>query len=450
MTEHTFYEYVKAHTTDFFDYIRFRSISAQNQEIPETADWLVQQFNALNAQQATKWNDQGGNPVVFAEFKGHSDKTILFYNHYDVQPPEPLAEWRSDPFEPTVNDGKIYARGICDDKGELMSRLTAIQYFQTHGGLPVNVKFFVEGGEEVGSPHIEDYVAAHREALSSDVCIWEGGGKDENDHFQITCGLKGIVDFDLSVTTADKDIHSSLAAYAPNAAWRLVQALASLRSPDGKVLVKGFYDDIEPLDDTTRAFISKMQFNAEKAANNVGLKRSLITDDPAYQLVNGATMTINGISSGYEGDGIKTIIPKAASAKADCRLAPGQDPEKVFDLISKQLVANGFTDVKLHYNIGEKPFRTNMNDPFVKLNERVAKSVYGNNVAVIPNTPGGGPAYPFYDVLHDPILMVGIHYAGSGPHAPNEHIRVTDYQQGTVFMMELLDAYGKEGEADAK
>ncbi|MBW1606144.1 M20/M25/M40 family metallo-hydrolase [Lactobacillus sp. Sy-1] len=437
------YEYVQKHTADFFDYIRFQSISAQDKDIQKTADWLVEQFQKLGAKFATEWNNQGANPVVFASFEGASDKTLLFYNHYDVQPPEPLDEWVTNPFEPTVKDGKVFARGISDNKGELMSRLVAVKYFQDHGGLPVNVKFFVEGAEEVGSPQIEDYVFAHQDELKSDACIWEGGGKDENETFLITCGLKGIVDFDLRVTTATKDTHSSLAVYTPNAAWRLIQALSSLRSPSGQVLVDGFYDDVKPLDKTTQFFVDQMQFNPKEVANSLGLKSKLITDDPTGELVNGSTMTVNGFSSGYEGEGIKTIIPKEASAKVDCRLVPDQDPKKVFEAVQKQLSKNGFSDVEVHYNVGEKPFRTDLNDPFVKVNLSAAKSVYGDKVAVIPNTPGGGPAFPFYDILDDPILMVGVHYSGSGAHAPNENIRLADFEQGTVFMIELLATYGK-------
>ncbi len=222
-------QYALATLPSLYQYLKLPSISAQNQGITETADWLINQFSKLGAKRVEKWHDQGGNPIVFAEFEGQVDRTVLFYNHYDVQPPEPVAEWQTDPFEPTVRDGKLFARGTCDDKGELMSRLTLIKYFQEHGGLPVNLKFFVEGEEEIGSPHVDQSVIAHATDLAADVCIWEGGGKDEEENFQVTCGLKGIVSFDLHVQTAAVDLHSSLASYADNAAWRLVQALASLR-----------------------------------------------------------------------------------------------------------------------------------------------------------------------------------------------------------------------------
>ncbi|GAP03093.1 acetylornithine deacetylase/succinyl-diaminopimelate desuccinylase-like protein [Fructobacillus pseudoficulneus] len=443
MNREKFDNYVNQHLTDYFPYLALESISTQNKNIPETAAWLQEQFDQLGATETEVWHDQGANPVVYAYFKGNSDKTVLFYNHYDVQPSDPLPEWHTDPFQATVKDDKIYARGICDDKGELISRLTVVKYFMENGGLPVNLKFFVEGAEEIGSPKVGDYVKAHQDKLTSDVCIWEGGGKDENEDFQITCGLKGIIAFDLEVTTAARDIHSSLAAYAPNAAWRLVQALNSMKSFDGDVLVDGFYDEVKELPAATQNVVQETTFNRQKAIENAGIKAELVSDQPEYDLVNGTTMTINGLSSGYQGAGVKTIIPKTASAKVDCRLVPDQDPDEIFDLVRKHLDRNGFNDIKLTKTASVQPFRTNLDDSFVKLAQSVANEVYGDHVALVPNMAGGGPAFPFYDVLNDAIIMVGVHYAGSGPHAPNEHIRIQDFVEGSAFMAELLEHYSR-------
>lgn len=424
------------------DYLRIPSISAQNKGINETNEWIMKQFKDLGAAKVEKWTDQGGNPVVFAEFNGKSDKTVLFYNHYDVQPPEPLDEWKTKPFEPTVVGDKLVARGVCDDKGELMSRLTVVKYFNEHGGIPVNLKFFVEGEEEIGSPDVDKYVRAHADQLQADVCIWEGGGKDESENFQIVCGAKGIASFNLHVKTAAADLHSSLASYADNAAWRLVQALASLRTPDNRVAVDGFYDDIEKLTPSEEKATQSMAFDADKVRANYGLTRPFVYNDPREELVNGATMTINGLNAGYTGDGVKTIIPKEASAKLDCRLAPNQDPQKIAGLISKQLEKNGYGDVQLDYLLGEDAFRSDLDHPFVKLNKKVADKVYtSEKVRLIPNMPGGGPMKQFADSVHAPIVMVGIHYSGSHPHSPNENIRLADYKQGTYFLARLLEEY---------
>ncbi|MFD1125430.1 M20/M25/M40 family metallo-hydrolase [Lentilactobacillus raoultii] len=423
-------------------YLKIPSISAQNKGITETDEWLMNKFNNLGAVKVEKWIDQGGNPVIYAEFTGNSDKTVLFYNHYDVQPPEPLNEWRTKPFEPTIIDGKMYARGVCDDKGELMSRLTIVKYFNNHGGLPVNLKFFVEGEEEVGSPNVGKYVKAHAEQLKADACIWEGGGKDENDNFQIVCGAKGIVSFNLHVKTANADLHSSLASYADNAAWRLVQALSSLRNSDNRIAIDGFYDDIQKLTPTEEKATQSMDFDSDKVKTNYGLTRPFVYANPKEELVNGTTMTINGLNAGYTGKGVKTIIPKEATAKLDCRLAPNQQPKKIASLISKQLVKNGFEDVKLEYLLGEDAARSNLENPFIQLTNRVADTVYTPlKVRLIPNMPGGGPMKQFQDSLHVPIVMVGIHYSGSHPHSPNENIRINDYQQGTYFLAKLLESY---------
>ncbi|WP_412989223.1 M20/M25/M40 family metallo-hydrolase [Pediococcus siamensis] len=420
--------------------LKIPSISAQNKGIEETKTYLMQKFKDLGAKKVEEWHEPGANPVVFAEFSGQADKTVLFYNHYDVQPPEPLEEWRTEPFEPTFADGYLYARGAGDDKGELMSRLSVVSYFQSHGGLPCNLKFFVEGGEEVGSPKVPDFVAHHKAALQTDVCVWEGGDKSSEENYDITTGVKGIVSFDLAVKTADVDIHSSLAAYVDNAAWRLVEALSSLKdSETGEVLVEGFYKDVEGLDESTQRVVETMDFDEETVRRTYGLRRPLVTNDPKYALVNAPTMTVNGLSSGYEGDGVKTIVPKEARAKLDCRLVPSQDPETIFHLVEAQLKKNGYGDVKATFNLGEDAFRSDINDPFVKACVQTAKQVYGQERAkLIPNSAGGGPEKPFFDNLQVPVVSIGVGYAKSGAHAPNENIRVKDYQEGVYYFTELF------------
>jgi acetylornithine deacetylase/succinyl-diaminopimelate desuccinylase-like protein len=431
--------YVENKLPELFDYLRIPSISAQNKGIKQTVTWIVNSFKSLGAIKIEKWTENGGNPVIFAEFKGNSKQTVLFYNHYDVQPPEPLNEWKTDPFEPVAKEGKLYARGVCDDKGELMSRLSLISYFNEHGGLPVSIKFLIEGEEEIGSPRVGKYVHDHAAQLAADECIWEGGGKDEHDNFQITCGLKGIASLDLEVTTAKKDLHSSLATFADNAAWRLVDALASLRDKDGRILVDGFYNDVVPLDEATETAIKKINFDRKKMQENYGLLRPVLTNGTAASLINGNTITINGLISGYQGEGSKTIIPSKAIAKVDCRLIPNQDPQEISQLIQKQLIKNGFDDIKVKLNHGEFAFRTKLDSKLIKLCKKIGNEVYGeNNCLIVPNMPGSGPAQQFNSELEVPIVMIGIHYAGSGPHSPNENIRLSDYKQGSFYLYKVL------------
>ena len=437
-------EYALDHWHDFKEYLEHPSISAQHKGINETSDWLVQTFKDLGAKTATKWDDQGGNPIVFAEFNGHSDYTVLFYNHYDVQPPEPLDEWKSAPFKPTEKNGKLVARGVCDDKGELMARLGVVKYFNEHGGLPVNLKFFVEGEEETGSRHVPLYVNAHQDELKADACIWEGGGKNSVDHFEVVAGVRGIVSFDIKVKTANADIHSSLASYVPNAAWRLLEGLGSLRDPHtGRITVNNFYSDIEPLTTDEKTAVDEMDFDEDNVKETYGLKRPLVTNHPREELVNGTTLTINGLSAGYEGAGVKTIVPKEASAKLDCRLAPNQEPKKVMELLKEQLRVNGYDDFEVHLNVAEDAWRTPMKDPFVQQALKTARVVYGPMTKFVPNTAGGGPVQPFGETLNLPVVMVGVHYAKSGPHAPNEHIRLSDYAEGSYYLATFLNQLGE-------
>lgn len=439
---------VEQFARDYFDhlapYVRLESVSAQHRGIQDTTDWLQQTFRELGASYATQWNEPGGNPAVFAQFKGASDHTILFYNHYDVQPPEPLAEWHSEPFEPTfLDDGTVRARGIGDDKGELMCRLTAVRYLQDHGGLPCNLKFVVEGEEEVGSGHFDDYVAHHADDLAADVCVWEGGSKNEQEHFTVTGGVKGILAFDLSVRTADVDLHSSLGAYVDNAAWRLIDALHSLRTPERRLAVDGYYDLVETMSAGTRAAVDRMDFDADGLRERAGLRQPFLRDDPKLASVNEPSLTVNGFESGYTGDGVKTVIPREAHAKLDCRLAQGQTPQACFDLIRAQLDRNGFRDVEMTFQLGEDPFRSDLDDPYFAAATDVAKAVYGtDNVRVVPNSAGGGPQAPVAATLGLPIVSVGCGYYGSGAHAPNESLRVRDYQQGAWYMVELMRRMG--------
>ncbi len=426
-------------------YLEIPGIAAEHRGIDETVAWLVNTFRSLGASTVETWNQFGGNPVVFAEFNARQQQTVLFYNHYDVQPAGDNSLWQTPPFEPTIRDGKLYARGISDDKGELMARLSVVKYYQQHGGLPCNLKFVVEGEEEIGSLHIANYVQHYAKRLAADACIWEGGMKNERERFQVTCGMKGIMAFEMTVTTAEKDIHSSQASYIDNAAWRLVKALNSLVDEQGKVKVAGFYDQVVPLDEQTKQAIQQMDFDAAKIKQQYGLKRPFVSSDPKTALVAGSTLTINGLSAGYEGQGAKTIIPHQARAKLDCRLYAGQEPHHIFELIQQQLRENGFADLQLSYLAGEEAFLTPLTNPFVQLCLQTAREVYGQDSSLlVPNVPGGGPGRCFQKTLQVPIVLVGIHYAGSDPHSPNENIRLKDYQEGSYYLAKLLASFGQE------
>ncbi|NLR08764.1 MULTISPECIES: M20/M25/M40 family metallo-hydrolase [Lactobacillaceae] len=429
-------------------YLSVETVAAKHLGIAETVSVIEQAFQDLGAV-VTVWRDiPGSNPFVFATLpagpNGNADKTLLFYNHYDVQPAEPLEEWDSAPFQLTEKDGRYVARGASDDKGELMVRLSAVKALQQTGGLPCNLKFVLEGEEEIGSPHIQPMTEKHAADLAADAIIWETGGKDADENFQVTCGVKGIVSFNVTTKSAESDLHSSLATFVDNAVWRLVQGLATLRGAKGEVLVDGLNEGVKPLTPTEQAAINDLPFNEAATRQNFGLKLPLLSDKPAEALVNRPSITINGISGGYEGDGLKTVLPKEARAQLDCRLVPGQDPRHVAELVQQQLNRNGFSDLHVSYNQGEPAFRSDLTDDFVQTAVATAHEVYGDAVKLVPNAGGSGPQAPFAEAVGAPIVSIGSTWAGSGAHAPNENVRVKDYAQATRYTARVLQNFSQK------
>ncbi|WP_246945281.1 M20/M25/M40 family metallo-hydrolase [Bacillus pinisoli] len=431
------------------DYLRLPTISAQNKAIPETVEFVVQLFEDAGGESKVL-DDLGGNPVVYGFFpagpNGDSDKTLLFYNHYDVQPPEPLNEWNSEPFEPTVVDGKLVARGVADNKGDLIARLTAIKVLQQlDGGLPCNIKFMVEGEEEIGSPNLAPYLKEYKDLFKADACIWEFGGKDEEERVNMVAGIKGMAYMELTCIGADIDMHSSVGAYVDNAAWRLVQALATMRNEKNEILVKGFYDGIEEPTELEKEVVSNLPFNEEAVEKLYGLKRPLITAakgvDPREAMVFQPTMTICGIESGYTGEGAKTVLPKSAKVKLDCRLVPGQDPNHILATIQTHLKAHGFDDIEVVLINGQKAYRSDYNHPFVAHVLETASAVYEKDPVLTPNSAGTGPMYEFGHQLQVPVVSTGVGWIESKAHAPNESVRLADFEEGVVHLAYMLTGF---------
>ncbi len=388
-----------------------------------------------------------GAPVVFAERKGRADKTLLFYNHYDVQPPEPLELWDSPPFEPTLRDGKLFARGVSDDKGHLVSRLFAIDaILAEEGDLPCNIKFVVEGEEEVSSVNLKDFITAHRDRLAADACVWEFGYVDHLDTPIQYLGLRGICYVELSVETASQDVHSGLGgSIFPNAAWRLVWALNTLKSPDEKILIPGFYDSVKAPTQRDIDLFKAVPDSSDEYRQRYGIRQFLKGLQGGVELhvaeVFEPTCTICGLTSGYQGPGSKTVLPARASAKVDFRLVPDQTPEQVLDLLRAHLDTQGFEDVQIQYLGGEAPARTDPDDPFVQLVVDAAREVYGRPMQVVPMTGGSGPNHIFIEALHLPVVTAGVGYPGAQAHAPNENIRLDLYLKGAKHIVRILKEF---------
>jgi acetylornithine deacetylase/succinyl-diaminopimelate desuccinylase-like protein len=424
------------------------SVAAQNWGLEETAQLVADMLTERGF--SAQILPTGGAPVVVAERKGRVDKTLLFYNHYDVQPAEPLDLWDSPPFEPSIREGKIYARGISDDKGHFVSRLFAIDaLLASEGELPCHVKFVVEGEEEVGSVHLPEFIKTHQTLLAAGACIWEFGGVDHREVPMQHLGMRGICYVELSVETAKIDVHSGLGgSIFPNAAWRLIWALRSLKGLDEHIRIPGFYDPIKPPTERDRQLLEALPEVAEEYKSRYGVKSFLkgLTGgvDLLLEEVFQPTCTICGLTSGYQGPGSKTVLPAKASAKVDFRLVPDQTPPQVLKQLRAHLDAEGFSDVEITFLGGGPPARTDPDDPFVQLVVDSAAGIYDHPMEITPMVGGSGPNHAFIHYLNLPVATAGVGYPGSQGHAPNENMRIDLYLKGAKHITRILKAFAKK------
>jgi acetylornithine deacetylase/succinyl-diaminopimelate desuccinylase-like protein len=424
------------------------SVAAQHWGLEECAELVGDMLHGRGFN--VEIHPSGGAPIVYAERQGRSDKTLLFYNHYDVQPAEPLELWDSPAFEPQLRDGKLYGRGVSDDKGHITSRLFAIDaLLHESGKLPCNVKFIIEGEEETSSLHLNDFVKNNREKLAADACIWEFGNVDHREVPMQYLGLRGICYVQLSVETAKSDAHSGVGgSIFPNAAWRLVWALSSLKGSDERIRLPGHYDNVKPPSQRDRELMAALPDAADEFKRMFGVDHFLkgLTGGTDLRIaeVFEPTCTICGLTSGYQGKGTKTVLPARASAKVDFRLVPDQTPEQVLKRLRQHLDAEGFSDVHIEYLGGESPSRTDPDDPFVELVVKAAEPVYGVPMQIVPLTGGSGPNHVFASTLGLPIVTAGVGYPGSLAHAPNENLRLDLYLKGAQHIARILDAFGSE------
>lgn len=428
------------------------SVSAKGAHQEECAELVVELMRA-HGLEARTIPVPGGPPVAFGEARTATDDapTVLFYNHYDVQPAEPLDLWDSPPFELTFRDGNAYARGAADDKGHIVSRLLALDAVrQANGGsLPFHVKFLAEGEEEVGSPHLGPWICieANRDLLRADHCIWEEGGVDEQGNPRLYCGMRGIAYFELSVRTLAYDAHSGVGgSLLPNAAWRLVWALATLKSPQERILIPGHYDSARLPSLRDLALLDAVPDDEEYFRSQFGLPEGGFlggaqTTGLEYRrrAVFEPTLTLCGLDSGWQGAGAKTVLPGEAKAKIDFRLVPDQDPDTVHRNLRAHLDAHGFAEIEIRYLGGQRPARVDPDHPLVRLAVETAEEVYTKPACVVPIVGGSGPMWWFSGLLGLPITSPGIEYPGVRVHAPNEHIRLTDFTQGTRHLAYLLN-----------
>ena len=429
--------------------IRQPSVSAKNEGIEECAKLVSKLLKKSGISSEILRLKKHVAPVVFGEIKSKQNpgKTLMFYNHYDVQPAEPFDLWDDPPFSGTRKGNKIFGRGATDDKGELITRIKAVEAcLKTTGDVPCNVKFVIEGEEETGSAHIENYLKKYKKKFSCDGVIWEFGYVDAKNRPIIGLGMKGLLFVELSVKESIRDAHSSLAVLIKNPAWRLIDAIKTLRDSDGKILIKDWYKEVtsfskndleliktEPFDEN----VFKKEFGVTSFVGNkkgMAAKKALVGD---------ATCNIAGFVSGYTGDGAKTVLPGNALVKIDFRLIPKMDPKKQILRLKKHLKSKGFEDVKIKVFHGEAAARTNSSDPFVTQVKEAADNSFGTSILNVSNA-GTGPMYPFVDILKAPCISIGSTYMFSRIHSPNEFARVDLLKKTTKCMCLIMNNFGND------
>jgi len=420
------------------------SISSEGLGLEEMADLLTEMLRQVGLEAEQVPTD--GPPVILARIGGEGEKTLLLYNHYDVQPVDPPEAWSSPPFQPTVRGEKLYARGVADNKGAIVARLGAIEsYLRTRDRLPVNLVWVIEGEEEVGSLHLHQFVKTHREMLQSCFgCVWEAGGKNARDRYEIALGCKGLLYLELRVRGAGRDLHSALAATVVSPAWRLLWALNSLKGPDGRIRIPGFYDDVLPPTPAQRQALADWDYPEDEVRALYGLDGFLdgLTGMALKErLIFGPTCNIDGFHTGYTGPGSKTVLPSEAYAKVDFRLVPDQQPRRVVELLRAHLDAAGFPDVEIAWWEGEAPAAGDPDHPFVQAAIRAAETVYGHPPAVLPMMAGTGPVHLLCGQFGVPIATAGVGYADSRGHAPDENIRLADFVEHVRYIAALLDRF---------
>ena len=433
------------HLDEFRRLVEVPSVSTEGRGIDECAQTVASLLEQRGF--ATEIRPTAGNPVVCAWGGAAGGPTLLFYEHYDVQPVEPLEEWTAEPFAITERDGTYIGRGTADTKGHIMCRIAAVDAVrEIFGHDPIRYAFMIEGEEEVGSPNLEAFIHEHADDFRADGCLWEFGGVDDEGRPSVTLGLKGIASVELRAQVPSRDVHSSFGAVIDNPLYRLASAIASLRDDEGRVTIDGFYDDVRPL---TRAELKAIEDEPRRGDHlkaEYGLERFL-GDASGFELnrrLNAEPcLNINGIHGGWGGPGTKTVLPAKGIAKLDFRLVPDQDPVKIVDALRAHLASKGFGDIEVVMLAGEGPGRTSLDDPFVEIVRQAARDAYGKEPTVHVSSAGTGPAAPFADVLRVPFATLGCAHPGSRGHAPDENIRIADFENAKLHTALVIAAMAR-------
>jgi acetylornithine deacetylase/succinyl-diaminopimelate desuccinylase-like protein len=448
---------------DLQSLIRQRSVSARNQGLEQCAAVVAgimikagidTKILKLPKDGAPDDTSSAAPPIVYGEVKTKRKangpaRTLMFYNHYDVQPEDPIELWEHDPYEGIIEGDYIYGRGSSDDKGELITRIKAVEYYlKFFDDVPCNIKFLVEGEEEIGSIHVGEYLTRYHDELSCQGVIWEFGYINEQNIPIKTLGMKGLLFVELTATGPNRDAHSSLAVLIENPAWKLVQALNLLTDSTGKILITDWYKDVRNLTESEKAFLQTESFDEVRFKTEYGIQSFLNNvQGTAVQdaLVSMPTCNIAGMISGYTGEGAKTIIPSTANVKIDFRLVPEMDPLSQFERLKKYLIENGFDErsLRVRFLHGEAASRTSINDPFVGAVSESALEVYGD-AKISVSSPATGPMHSFSKHLKVPCISIGSTYIYSKMHSPNEFARTDLLLKTTKCICGIMDRFASQ------
>ena len=427
------------HLEELNDFLRIPSISALSEHkkgMQQAAEWLVNSLQEAGLENVSI-DETDGHPAVYADWLHAEGKpTILVYGHYDVQPVDPLELWDSAPFEPEVRENKLYARGASDDKGQVFMHIKAVEaLMKNSGSLPVNVKFLIEGEEEVGSPNLEKYIVENKAKLAADIIVISDTGMQGPGQPAVCYGLRGLCGVQVDVQGAKGDLHSGLyGGGVQNPLHAIVELLSTFRDKEGTIAVEGFYDNVRPLSDEERQAYEALGFDEDELKNEIDVPELFGEKGFSYLERTWArpTLELNGIFGGFSGEGIKTVLPAEAGVKITCRLVPDQDPEEIVEKLRAHIDKHkptGVTVTVTEFDKG-KPFITPFEHPAIQAAGRSYEKVYNVPTAY---TRGGGSipiVAAFDEILELPVVLMGFGLSSENFHAPNEHFHLENFDQG--------------------
>jgi acetylornithine deacetylase/succinyl-diaminopimelate desuccinylase-like protein len=442
------FHHVDEHRQDFldrlFDYVSRPSISAHGLGIADVAAYIADVLTRIGL--PARVISTAGWPMVLAERNDvPGAPTVLLYGHYDVQPPDPLEEWLSPPFEPTIRDGRIYARGIGDNKGQHFAQILALEsLLAVNGTLPCNVKVLLEGEEEIGSPQMPAFARAHRDELKADLVITSDGPVDEDGRPRLRFGVRGVLSFELRARGANRDLHSgNWGGVVPNPIWTLVQLLATMKNDRGEVTIPGFYDSVDPMTDLERQTLAGLPIDLDAVKQRLELAE---LDQPAgrgfYERLSAwPTFTINGLHGGYGGPGSKTVLPHEAFAKCDIRLVESQTADEIFAKLTAH-VRQHAPEVEIVRQGSMDPSKTPLDSPYTESIRQGIALGQGEEPLLVPAMGGSLPDYVFTKTLDIPAFGVPYANADESNHAPNENMEVERFYRGIKTGAAMLTYLG--------